>query len=715
MSNTFNTSPILQFVSKLIGIKRIAKSISLNSDIVTALHSTGQELFTVDKNLTVSIEKGLIFSTIVISNNSQKCRAWGFSKSAAQGILNEANVITKKFQEEKEIDKLNSLVPEFKRVYSELEDSHIFRQYISKNHYTLAEKQVSPILDEIKKVNEGEYIVTIPEAISVATDAILPLLSNYSFSEKQIEKYNSNFIDNELKSFKNYFDNVESNPLTPQQSRACIVNEDANLVVAGAGTGKTSTIVGKCGYLIKKELLSPAQVLLLAYGKKASVEMNERISEKVGNLGIKASTFHSLGLSIIGVSEGSKPSLAEFASNEYKRGAFFKSIQDRVIDNNPKYRKKLLKFFAYHLVDSKSEFDFKSAKEYFDYIKSEKFITLQGEEVKSYSELIIANDLFLNGVLYIYEKNYKYETATPYKKNYQPDFYLPAQDLYLEFYGIDRNGKTASFVDNQKYLEGIEWKRNLHQVNNTICLELFYYQMKEGKLLDELQKLLKLHEVKKKPVDIESAVIELNKKNTFDSFSDLLSDFTKLFKQEGYSIDDLMRRSNGDKRHLIFLQVFQEIFNEYQSYMKKNNLLDFEDMIIRATHYVKEGKYMSPYKFILVDEFQDISRARANLVRALIDQKELSKVFCVGDDWQSIYRFSGSDISLMTGFQRHFGVHFQIELDKTFRYNSMILELSNKFVMLNQSLIKKSLKSHSTVNDKRVQIFYYSNKDPDNL
>lgn len=734
MNKKYQPSILYRLYASFADIPQFADEIFISGDVVAISYKGSTETFTVNEQSSISTDDGIFFPDITFNSRNGYLTVKGFGTSTASEIQNEIGARIKKHISEierqeriarekaerearikQEIEELLSYSPGFQDSFKKLQDTRTFDQYISNKHYSYAEELLKPYLNLISKIDKKSYLVDISKEYKKITNTILPLLENYQFDSKHLKSYNSKFIEGELRSFKTYFDNVESNPLTARQSEACVISEDANLVVAGAGTGKTSTIVGKCGYLIKKNLLKPSEVLLLAYGKKASIEMDERIAEKVGNIGIKASTFHSLGLSIIGEVEGEKPILANFASDEYERGEFFKTLQDKIIESNPSYREKLLEFFAYYLVEQKSEFDFKTAKEYFDYIKSEKFITLKGNKVRSYSELVIANELFLNGIPYEYEKNYEYSTATAYKRNYQPDFYLSDLNVYLEFYGIDRQNKTAPFVDQAKYNAGIAWKRQLHQENGTKCLELFYYQMKEGRLLNELWEHLKSEGVKKCKIDVEKAVKELNSKNTFDGFSDLLSDFTKLFKQEGSSISALKNRSKGNKRISFFLSIFEDIYDEYEKDLKARKRIDFEDMIIKATQYTNEGKYAVPYKFVLVDEYQDISRSRANLVKALIAQKKLSKVFCVGDDWQSIYRFSGSDISLMTKFKDQFGYHVQTDLDKTFRYNSVILNISNKFVMLNNELIKKELQAHKTATDKRAEIFYYSKKDPDNL
>ena len=96
--------------------------------------------------------------------------------------------------------------------------------------------------------------------------------------------------------------------------------------------------------------------------------------------------------------------------------------------------------------------------------------TINGEQVKSIEEVIIANYLYLNGVKYIYEYQYPYDIEDNYRKIYRPDFYLPDYDVYIEHFGVNRDYKAPwlSEIEEQKYVEGIHWKRELHKENNIL-------------------------------------------------------------------------------------------------------------------------------------------------------------------------------------------------------------------------------------------------------
>ena len=112
-----------------------------------------------------------------------------------------------------------------------------------------------------------------------------------------------------------FFDTIESNPLTPEQRLAVVTDEDATLVLAGAGSGKTSVIVAKAAYLIQRGIRQPNEILLMAFGKDAASEMATRIEERSG-AAVDALTFHALGYEIIRQVENGAPALAPHASDD---------------------------------------------------------------------------------------------------------------------------------------------------------------------------------------------------------------------------------------------------------------------------------------------------------------------------------------------------------------------------------------------------------------
>ena len=536
--------------------------------------------------------------------------------------------------------------------------------------------------------------------------ALVKLNAIHHWQEKDIEQIHEHYVQSQLNKYSDFFENVESNPLTDKQRRACVIDDNNNLLLAGAGAGKTSVMVGRAGYLLKSGQASAADILLLAYGKKAADEMDERIKQKLNTNSIKASTFHSLGMRIIAEVEQAKPSLSPWINDEKAKDKWVHEQLESLIQEDD-YRKKLFTYFSRYYYVEKSPFEFETEGEYFSYLNDNDIRTLKGEKVKSFGELYIANWLFQNGVEYQYEARYQHDVRTVDFRQYEPDFYLPEFDIYIEYYGTDEEGNTAPYIDRDAYLESMAWKRALHSQHQTICIELFYHQQRKGDLVEVLERTLSQLKVELFPLPDEAILETLHELGRVTAMAKLFSQLIGLYKAACLDEQRLQQVLNNaaDKLQMTkALELLEPILLRYQQHLSQRKEIDFEDMIAKAIHYVEVGRFASPWKYIMVDEFQDISEPRARLVRALRDSNSKASVFCVGDDWQAIYRFSGADVSLTTHFTRYFGATAETYLDKTFRFNNFIGDVATQFVTQNPQQLKKDIRSFTQVEQPAVSI-----------
>jgi DNA helicase-4 len=134
-------------------------------------------------------------------------------------------------------------------------------------------------------------------------------------------------------------------------------------------------------------------------------------------------------------------------------------------------------------------------------------------------------------------------------------------------------------------------------------------------------------------------------------------------------------------------------------------------MISSATGYVRDRRFAIPWKYIIVDEFQDISIGRYRLLEAMLKARDDLQFFAVGDDWQSIYRFAGSDISIMSRFRRFFGRATVVQLDQTFRFNDKIASVSGEFIQKNRNQIRKQLKTELKCETPRVFVHWIDREE----
>ncbi len=511
-------------------------------------------------------------------------------------------------------------------------------------------------------------------------------------------KANETYVANQLNGSREFFDRVEARPLTDEQRRAVVIDEHRNLVVAAAGSGKTSVIVAKAGWLVWRNYCRPSELLLLAFARDARKEMEERIQKRLGDKttrSLTVRTFHSLGMSIIGQAEGRLPTLAKVAEDSRALSDLLKSIIDNLLTEHA-FVKILLKWFQTYFAPYKSEHECQSMGEYWDYVRKHDIRSLKGEKVKSYQECEIANFLYLNGVSYEYEATYEHKTATLDKRQYQPDFYLPETGVYIEHFGLNASGDPAPFVDKTEYLRSMKWKRQCHDRFGTILVETFSHEHDAGKLTENLAEKLAAHGVTFSPIPSADVFSILNEQGRVDPFTHFVATFLQHYKGARLSFQEVARRATGVRDRLraeAFLAVFKPIFQRYQDTLSQQGHIDFHDMINQATEHVETGRYRSPFGYILVDEFQDISPGRARLLKALLDQSPTTQLFAVGDDWQSIYRFGGSDIAVMREFEDHFGHSERIDLGTTFRCADRISKVATDFILRNPAQIHKEIHS----------------------
>nr|MBT6355069.1 UvrD-helicase domain-containing protein [Pelagibacteraceae bacterium] len=534
--------------------------------------------------------------------------------------------------------------------------------------------------------------------------------------KNDLQKYRKKYIEHQKNIFSNYFDSIEAYPLTEDQVDACIIDEDNNLVLAGAGTGKTSTMVGRAGFLLNSNQAQPKDILMLAFANKASKEMQERMQERIKRDDLSISTFHKLGIKIISDVEGAKPSLSKYAEDHETKDSVFKRDVNLWVNEFLKddaYKDKVIKYFEDYLFIEKSPFSFESQGEYFSYVEAEEIRTFKGEKVKGYGERIVANFLFKMGIEYEYEASYQYKTKSMDFRQYKPDFYLPEYDAYIEHFGTDKNGNTAPYIDKEKYHQGMEWKRKIHENHKTVLIETFFHEHIDGSLRTKLTKKLKDAGIECKPIPNDAVIETLRENKELTEFAILMSKIIKRYKANWFDQKKLNSKINASphKKHLnIALELMMPLKDRYDKILIEQDDIDFDDMIGKALEYVLNGRFKPQWKYIMVDEFQDISDPRARLVKALKDKAADCSLFCVGDDWQAIYRFAGSDISFTTGFTNYFGVTQFTKLKKTFRFNSSIADISSEFVLKNPFQTKKTITTLEKVKAPSISLLRQTNK-----
>jgi DNA helicase IV len=542
-----------------------------------------------------------------------------------------------------------------------------------------------------------------------------------------ITQYNQNYVDKQKDKLSQYFDNIEGKKLDEQQRSALITDEYSNLIIAGAGSGKTLTILGKVQYLIEQKNISPDNILLLSFTQKTVEELNERLKKM--ELGAEATTFHKLGYGIIKKHLSDIPAV----TNENTLSGVIKAYLKTDIFNDAEALQSYIQYVACYMnipeeydnydyslgekLDTEKGIDFQTLKskcEPLNILSKAALDTMQGERVKSVEELMIANFLYLNGIEYEYEKPYPHGQTM-----YRPDFYLKGYDIYLEHFGVDEHN-TAKWLtpfNEQKYIEEMQLKRDTHKTYNTKLLETYSYYNRQNILLQKLREMLEAENVAFKPRDAKNIYTKVsdNGKNFGKEINKLIESFINLSKSRRLNHSSLMSLFSDKtktqnhfmrSRQEMFLQFVLPILEKYDNTLKERNEIDFNDMINKATDIVQSNKPKYTYQYIIIDEYQDISFSRFNLIKEIRDLSG-ARLVCVGDDWQSIYRFAGSDISLFSNFGKHVGKYEELLIEQTYRNSQSLIDITSKYIQKNAKQISKNPQSKKEPFQDPVKFVHY--------
>lgn len=544
-------------------------------------------------------------------------------------------------------------------------------------------------------------------------------LSDHMPLSTAADSLRQHYVDNTLARRKSFYDTIESNPLTPEQRTSVVQHDDYNVVLAAAGTGKTSVMVAKTADILVQELAEPDKVMVLAYGKDAAEELKERAKERLKEANIKLdldeqiSTFHSRGYQII--AEVEKTTVEDFErlrmsrlKDDKHREEFINNWLITFIEESDKNLNTFIKtvYYAYDPFLAKSE------EEHQNTLKGKKFKTLNGVEVKGYQEVLIGNWLFKNGIKYKYEPNYGKEIGQNIGFTYHPDFQIADTNIYIEHFGIDRAGNTRAGIDKDDYNQKITQKFELHKRIGTRLVDTYHYYWCDGELEMKLQEKLADMDVFPNPIS-QDKIIEAVKQQDFikNAVAELKKTLASV-RSEDIEGDEILRRLQkagikNAKSHKCLIESLRQAY-----VYELGDKIDYDDMILKAKQYIQQGKFMPKWKFILVDEFQDISASRWNLLMELLKAEDCS-LTVVGDDWQAIYAFTGGKLEYTTEFQEKIGNHALTKLQKTFRYNNSIAKTAGDFIMKNPKQHDKKIVTHTQVPTSEVYLMDNQDEDRD--
>ena len=557
-------------------------------------------------------------------------------------------------------------------------------------------------------------------------------------AENYVDKHNDEYLADALVKEKDYLDTVLKSVdpdiiLDDDQRMAVLTDEDYCLVIAGAGAGKTTTVAAKVKYLVDKQCIDPKQILVISFTNKAVNELKRKIQKGLG-IQCPVATFHSTGNAIIHVnSPEEKLNIVDqtrlyFVIRDYFRNSLMRN--ENIVN-------KLIMFFASYFDapyegDDLNGFFNNIAKSNFSTLRSDledfrrevidartrKSVTIQNEVLRSHQEVEIANYLYLNNIDYEYEPVYPFDIMYA-RKPYTPDFIIMQDEkvAYIEHFGITESGENDRFSPEEieRYKKAVNNKVRLHRKHNTTLIYTFSGYNDRRPLLSHLKEELEKKGFEIRPrsnKEVMETIVSGEENRYVRKLVNLITRFISNFKVNDYKLDDFNRmyRSTQNVRSRLFLDICADCYLEYERWLKENNAVDFEDMInesARLLNEVKEMKRKLDFKYIIVDEYQDISRQRFDLTKALSEVTD-AKIVAVGDDWQSIYAFSGSDITLFTKFAEKMGYAKLIKIVRTYRNSQDVIDIAGNFIQKNSEQIPKKLISPKRIEDPVIIYTYDS-------
>lgn len=575
---------------------------------------------------------------------------------------------------------------------------------------------------------EAYSLVKKLEAFNITpSETISKFISDFGAINRLVKQHNEGIITFLLDTHKEFFDHCLKYPLDKQQRRSIVSEEENCLVVSSAGSGKTSSIVGKVKYLTEIKKINPQNILLISYTNKAAAELTERM----GIAGLRRYTFHKLALDIIGQTTGQKPSIYE------NTDALFVKIYHELL-NDKKFKKSVIEYFIDYQTPEK-EWE-KRKNERRQQLSEQKEVRLKATfpdmdgktvYVRSEQEQKICFALSSLSVKFRYEEPYEHPLVDEMHSQYKPDFSIyfeqgrETKRIYLEHFGVDEHGLVPIWFAkdrgityeeaNQKYNDGITWKKAAHEKFGTKLLTTSSADFHYSDIREKLKTLLEKADVsiqEKTDAELYDMVLPPNSKHE-KAFIRLVVTFVTLIKSSCKSVDEVLRQTKnaGDERSTFIIKnIFQPVYKRYIEELANINQIDFTDAILQATDICRSSHPVK-YDYIIVDEFQDISVDRYNFLKVLREGNPPAKLYCVGDDWQSIYRFSGSDMALFNQFSDYFGQTEINKIETTYRFGEPLVSLSSQFIQRNEAQIKKNIHPFNPQVKTELQFCDYERRD----
>ncbi len=506
-----------------------------------------------------------------------------------------------------------------------------------------------------------------------------------SFEEYETEK---------IKFVQSWADTNDIDPKPDREQAAAIGAVGGNIqVVARAGSGKTATLVNRALFLQQHCGVSPNEMLLLAFNKKAAEEMRERIASLLKESTPHVMTFHALAYAVV---QPGKILLDE-PDGEQSQSRVLQGVFDSYLRNPDYYdriRDLMMKHFRTDWERIVSGGYDRSLKEMLRYRRSLRFETLDGRHVKSFGEKAIANFLFEHSIKYQYEPLFWWG---PKKRHpYHPDFTIPRYKVAIEYFGLSGSPDYDNMSEEKrKYWRN---KPNWRLLDYSLC------DIRRGE--DDFCALLKQ--------DLEAlgiSCVRLSdnqiwhqiKDRAIYEFTEVIRGFVQRCRKLSLTFTELSKKihdhnciNDVEENFLNLVQHFYSSYLErFDTYgLQRPKEEDFDGLVQRTVEIIKNGETEFHYKekiaphrprtcnlkhvgYVFIDEYQDFSELFYRLTKAIREQNTHARFFCVGDDWQAINGFAGSDLHFFKNFCQAFQNSRRLHVIRNYRSVGEIVNVGN--------------------------------------
>jgi DNA helicase-4 len=518
------------------------------------------------------------------------------------------------------------------------------------------------------------------------------IANNYLKSEEVIlDRYEKLISHNEiselqLKWVASKFDELKIASPDEEQLKAIGSTDKRVLVTARAGSGKTRTIVDRAIFLTEFCNVNPSEILILAFNRAAAAEVLSRLtsfSPKFEKCHVM--TFHALAYGIV------HPEEALLIDNTEQQGSKILAVESIVKNllEDKEFAEDImsvmLSFFRtdWHTVKSGGWHLLNDKEQFLNFRRGLSNESMRGETIKSLGEKIIADFLFQHDFDYKYEKYFKWD------RPYRPDFTIELGDeqgVIIEYFGMRGNSQYDSeIIEKQDYWANKPgWKLLSYYPED---LNLDSLEDLEHRIFNDLTEL----GLNVKRLSDEEIWKRIENRGTYQFTSTVSNSISKIRKRNlsAKQFKDFVDAYTAqDTAELKFLNLLVRIFSRYMEFIEKSNNDDFDGLVNRGVRKIEEDILgfvrkktqgnLGEIRFIFVDEFQDFSEQFFRIIDSILKKNREASLFCVGDDWQAINSFAGSELKYFNSYSEYFGDVKRYSLVKNYRSGASIVELSNR-------------------------------------